>query len=302
MGDGTLCHLVRTYDDDRTNQNPLCGGYQAHRCRGTGAYAAFANPGFLQERLYKFATEVPAQLGLKFVDVVPIILDKNQAKLQLGGAAASYVLGRITGQGKYSNELQTKVGLNADSVFYMGIKISNNFYNHGDAGKSEQNTMIGHAVAASTLVFVVLVTALFFITDISLGLFIALLPLFVMVYFFGKIGQGMLMAYIKTILTFMFTILFAAIVVGVCSLLLVIIPGLSAVADGANPISGRTAYAFIATLWVCIVFLKFVPQYAANITGITVNSAYEMGHSIEHAGFAQKGPKDKDKPKKGGDK
>ena len=54
---------------------------------------------------------------------------------------------------------------------------------------------------------------------------------------------------------------------------------------------------YLLSLWLCIYFLKQVPGYAAAITGITVNSAYEMGHSIEHAGFKMGGKGDEDRKK-----
>ena len=129
----------------------------------------------------------------------------------------------------------------------------------------------------------------------------------------------------------MFTILFTSMVLGVCFYLFTVMPGLQMIASLVNGVLGQlggdiakelsggigkdilggisaalTAKSdgygvtemFMLSIWLCIYFLKQVPGYAAAITGITINSAYEMGHSIEHAGFAPKGKgKDDKKPK-----
>ena len=140
-------------------------------------------------------------------------------------------------------------------------------------------------------------------------------------------------AWIKIMLNCMFTILFASMVLGVCFYLFTVMPGLQMIASLVNGVLGAlggdiakelgsgegrgifggigaalTAKSdgygvtemFLLSLWLCIYFLKQVPGYAAAITGITVNSAYEMGHSIEHAGFAMPGKGDKHKKPKDG--
>ena len=123
-------------------------------------------------------------------------------------------------------------------------------------------------------------------------------------------------AWIKIMLNCMFTILFTSMVLGVCFYLFTVMPALQAITSMVGSVLGQGGQGslfdalktganddailemFLLSIWLCIYFLKQVPGYAAAITGITVNSAYEMGHSIEHAGFAPKGKGDKPKPKK----
>ena len=132
-------------------------------------------------------------------------------------------------------------------------------------------------------------------------------------------------AWIKIMLNCMFTILFTSMILGVCFYIFTTMPGLqivanlvqgvlggigSSIGDGANlfgNIAGevKASYGygvpemFMLSIWLCIYFLKQVPGYAAAITGITINSAYELSHSIEHAGYKMEKPKDKGKPKDG---
>ena len=125
-------------------------------------------------------------------------------------------------------------------------------------------------------------------------------------------------AWIKVMLNCMFTILFTSMVLGVCFYLFTVMPALQAITSMVVSMLGQTGGTglgsmitgamndparadgvwemFLLSIWLCIFFLKQVPGYAAAITGITVNSAYELGHSIEHAGFAAKGKGDKSKP------
>lgn len=268
------------------------------------AYAAFANPSLVQERVYKFATEGPAQLGLVFMDVQPQGIDVAVAALiaQLEGKSVTravlqgglnHLLARALASGKYNGKVQVKVIAMTNSIYQVGMFASATVYAQSKGGVGAnvggvQSEMLGHAVVASTVAFSVFTTAIFFITDITLGLFAALLPLFIVVYFFGKIGKGMMQAWLKVIISLIFTKLFACVVLGVCFQLLVIIPGLALMVTGKQAVLGIAYYnpifALISTLWLCIFFLKQVPSYASAIAGVSVMSMYELGHSMSHAG------------------
>ena len=247
------------------------------------AYAAFANPGGVQKRVFEFSTEAPAQLGLIFMDTTPQGLDIAVAtliaKLKGENAVGAFVqsgmnqlLTRALASGKYTGKVQVKMISIVNAVYQVGMFASAKTYREGIGDQGVQSQLYGHALVASTVAFSVFTTAIFFITDISIGLFAALLPLFLVLLVFGKMGQGMLQAWLKVMISLIFTKLFACVVLGVCFQLLILIPGLTLVGDligkvtGNAPVSVEMAYynsvfALISTLWLCIFFLKQVPGY-----------------------------------------
>ena len=250
------------------------------------AYAAFANPGGVQKQVFEFATEAPAQLGLIFMDTTPQGLDIAVATLiaalkgekekmnwrGLGQAAVNQALTRALASGKYTGKVQVKMISITNAVYQVGMFASAKTYREGSGDQGVQSQLYGHALVASTVAFSVFTTAIFFITDITLGLFAALLPLFLVLLVFGKMGQGMLQAWLKVMISLIFTKLFACVVLGVCFQLLILIPGLTLVGDlvtGATTPATSTygiayynsVFALISTLWLCIFFLKQVPGY-----------------------------------------
>lgn len=258
------------------------------------AILAFKYPQVVQKNVYKYATEVPSTLGMLFLKKAP---DGKNGPFSWGSS------------GGVQKQVHRKVAGVVDAVYGVGYMYANTLFGVGAAAKDSQTELSAQAVVVTTLVFTVTATGLFFISYIGLGMYCALLPLFVVLYLFGKIGKGLFMAWVKTVIAFMFTILFASIVLGVCYELLVATMGLARVEGllkmalgaiapdlaksiwgpdvglSAEAVDYATATTFIAALWLCIFFLKQVPQYAANIAGVVTSSMYEFGHAMAHAGY-----------------